>query len=309
MIYSRTGKIDEDFYVLGHPAVPIYLMDGLQPIIFDAGFTILGEHYISEIEKILGSRSPAYCCITHVHFDHCGSIAALKRRYPRMLIAASEKAVEILKRPNAVDLIRHLNASAEPLVKQLGISYTSEARFEPFFIDHRVKEGDRLEISSDCHVEVFETPGHTWDCLSYRISKRNILLSSEAAGQPDKTGYVVTDCLADFNHYLASLLRFKTLEADLLCPGHIYVYKGRDVTDYLAKAEIACFDFHKTVLQIAAEENGDFDCIKQRIKRFEYDPNPGPKQPEPAYLLNLEARIRAILNTGRNTLNGYDHQA
>ena len=28
MVYSQTGKITEDFYLLGHPAVPVYLLDG-----------------------------------------------------------------------------------------------------------------------------------------------------------------------------------------------------------------------------------------------------------------------------------------
>jgi hypothetical protein len=35
--------------------------------------------------------------------------------------------------------------------------------------------------------------------------------------------------------------------------------------------------------------------IKQRIRAYEYDANPAPKQPEPAYLINLEARIKAVL--------------
>ena len=46
MIYSQTGKIVDDFYLLGHPAIPVYLLDGPSPVIFDAGFTILGDLYI-----------------------------------------------------------------------------------------------------------------------------------------------------------------------------------------------------------------------------------------------------------------------
>ena len=298
MIYSQTGKICDDFFVVGHPAVPVYLLDGPQPVIFDAGFTLLGELYTTEIEKILGSRAPAFCFLTHVHFDHCGAVAAFKRRYPRMEVVASHKAGEILKRPSAVERIRYLNLAAEVLVKQIGVNGTPGAHFESFDIDRYVQEGDRVEIAAGCCVEVIASPGHTWDCLSYRISDKNILLSSEAAGQPDQTGYIVTDCLADYDCYLRSLQQLKALTPDVLCPGHIFVFSAEDASAYLERAQAACIDFFNLVSACAREENEDVERIKQRIRAHEYDANPGPKQPEPAYLINLEARIRAVLKAG-----------
>lgn len=295
MIFSQTGKICDDFFVVGHPAVPVYLLDGPQPVIFDAGFTLLGDLYTTEIEKILGSRTPAFCFLTHVHFDHCGAVAAFKRRYPRMEVVASRKAGEILKRPSAVERIRYLNLAAEVLVAQIGVNGTPGAHFEPFDIDRYVQEGDRIEIAAGCCVEVIASPGHTWDCLSYRISDKNILLSSEAAGQSDQTGYIVTDCLADYDCYLASLQQLKALTPDVLCPGHIFVYSAEDASAYLESAQVACIDFFNLVSGCAREEGEDVDRIKQRIRTHEYDVNPGPKQPEPAYLINLEARIKAVL--------------
>jgi glyoxylase-like metal-dependent hydrolase (beta-lactamase superfamily II) len=301
VIFSQTGKIYDDFFVVGHPAVPVYLLDGPQPVIFDAGFTLLGELYTTEIEKILGSRAPAFCFLTHAHFDHCGAVAAFKRRYPRMEVVASRKAGEILKRPSAVERIRYLNLAAEVLVAQIGVNGTPGAHFEPFDIDRYVQEGDRVEIAAGCCVEVIASPGHTWDCLSYRISDKNILLSSEAAGQPDQTGYIVTDCLADYDCYLASLQQLKALTPDVLCPGHIFVYSAEDASAYLERAQAACIDFFNLVSACAREENEDVDRIKKRIRAHEYDVNPGPKQPEPAYLINLEARIKAVLKADSMT--------
>jgi 2-aminobenzoylacetyl-CoA thioesterase len=301
VIFSQTGKICDDFFVVGHPVVPVYLLDGPQPVIFDAGFTLLGELYTTEIENILGNRAPAFCFLTHVHFDHCGAVAAFKRRYPRMKVVASHKAGEILKRPSAVERIRYLNLAAEVLVKQIGVNGTPGAHFEPFDIDRYVQEGDRVEIAAGCCVEVIASPGHTWDCLSYRISDKNILLSSEAAGQPDQTGYIVTDCLADYDCYLKSLQQLKALTPDVLCPGHIFVYSAADASAYLERAQAACIDFFNLVSVCAREENEDVERIKQRIRSHEYDANPGHKQPEPAYLINLEARVRAVLKAGSMT--------
>jgi glyoxylase-like metal-dependent hydrolase (beta-lactamase superfamily II) len=303
VIFSQTGKIFDDFFVLGHPAIPVYLLDGPQPVIFDAGFTLLGELYTTEIEKILGSRAPAFCFLTHAHFDHCGAVATFKRRYPRMEVVASQKAGEILKRPSAVERIRYLNRAAEVLVAQIGVNGAPGAHFEPFEIDRFVQEGDRIQIATGCCVEVIASPGHTWDCLSYRISDKNILLTSEAAGQPDQTGYIVTDCLADYDCYLASLQKLKALAPDVLCPGHIFAYSAEDASDYLERAQAACIDFFNLVSACAREEDEDVDRIKQRIRAHEYDVNPGPKQPEPAYLINLEARIKAVLNAD-STMTG-----
>lgn len=295
MIHSRCGKIAEDFFLLGHPAAPVYLLDGPSPVIFDAGFTMLGDWYVEEIEKILGDRQPDYCLLTHVHFDHCGAVAAFKNRYPRMQVVAAAKAREILQRPGAIDRIRYLNTAAEPLVKQTGIRNILNRRFENFSVDQVAKEGDRIRVSSDGVINVIESPGHTWDCLSYLIADRNILLSSEAAGQADKTGYIVSDCLADYDRYLESLLRLKTLKVDMVCPGHLYVYSGSDAPEYLEKAYAACIGFRQMVESVAERADGQMADIIQQIKSFEYDTNPGPKQPEPAYLINLEARIKAVL--------------
>jgi glyoxylase-like metal-dependent hydrolase (beta-lactamase superfamily II) len=218
-----------------------------------------------------------------------------------MEVVASRKAGEILKRPSAVERIRYLNLAAEVLVAQIGVNGTPGAHFEPFDIDRYVQEGDRVEIAAGCCVEVIASPGHTWDCLSYRISDKNILLSSEAAGQPDQTGYIVTDCLADYDCYLASLQQLKALTPDVLCPGHIFVYSAEDASAYLERAQAACIDFFNLVSACAREENEDVDRIKKRIRAHEYDVNPGPKQPEPAYLINLEARIKAVLKADSMT--------
>jgi hypothetical protein len=39
------------------------------------------------------------------------------------------------------------------------------------------------------------------------------------------------------------------------------------------------------------QEHGEVDRVVARVKAQEYDPQPQPKQPEPAYLLNLRARV------------------
>jgi glyoxylase-like metal-dependent hydrolase (beta-lactamase superfamily II) len=81
MIFKKTGKIIDDLYLVGHPAMPVYLLDGQRPAIFDAGLAFLGRLYVNGIREIIDRRDLHYCFLSHSHFDHCGSVAVLKKNY------------------------------------------------------------------------------------------------------------------------------------------------------------------------------------------------------------------------------------
>ncbi|MBW2607044.1 MAG: MBL fold metallo-hydrolase [Deltaproteobacteria bacterium] len=303
MIINKTGQIIEDFYSIGYPAIPVFLMDGARPLIFDAGFAFLGEVYAGEIKKILGDRQPEYLFLTHAHFDHCGSVSILKKYFPLMKVITSKKTKDILGRPNAIKLIKALNQASEEIAGDIGIDFTLSGEFKSFEIDKTVKDDDILKISNGLNIRVIETPGHTSDCLSYYIQEKKILISSEAAGQSDLTGYIVSDCLYDYDQYFRSMKRLSLLDIEILCPGHLFVYTGDDAKKYLRESMQECERFRKLVELCLDEENGDLDRVKIRIKKIEYDSNDGPKQPEPAYLLNLEARIKAVAKKMNKTCN------
>ena len=135
MIINQTGPIVENFYSIGHPAIPVYLMDGVSPIIFDAGFTFLGELYVADIKKIIGNRQVEYLFLTHSHFDHCGSVSILKQHFPVMKVVTSKPAKNILGRPNAIQLIKALNQASEKIVADIGVDLTSFDKFTPFEIE------------------------------------------------------------------------------------------------------------------------------------------------------------------------------
>ncbi len=51
--FSESMQIHEKLYCLGPASVPAYLLDGPEPVMFDAGMSFLGEHYEAELKKIL----------------------------------------------------------------------------------------------------------------------------------------------------------------------------------------------------------------------------------------------------------------
>jgi glyoxylase-like metal-dependent hydrolase (beta-lactamase superfamily II) len=315
VIFRETGEVKDSFYVLGSVHNPIYLLKSCRPVLFDAGLAPLGPAYEQAIRAVLRATPPEMILLTHVHFDHCGAVSYLKRAFPGLKVAASKKAGDIMKRPNAVRLMRHLSEKAVAAIEDYEEVPPLPTPFEPFEPDLILKEGDVIELETGLHIEVIATPGHTWDFLSYYVPEKRILVASEAAGCAVNSEHISIDCLTDFDTYRHSLKRLAALDADILCQGHRFVYEGEDVSRFLEKSMAAALQFKAMVEDLWRTEKGDVRRVMMRIKKREYDPLPLPKQPEPAYLANLEARVKGVLrakagdgsgpsqetNTGRRT--------
>jgi glyoxylase-like metal-dependent hydrolase (beta-lactamase superfamily II) len=278
------GKIKDEFYVLGHAAVPVYLLDGQMPVLFDAGFTALSRIYVKEIVQVLDTRSPAFLLLTHAHWDHVGSAAYFKNLWPQMKIGGSSRAGEILKSPGAVEQIRAMNKGAIYDLRKWGTNEIFERPFESFDLDMVLEDRQNIQLETSLSVETIYTPGHTWDFLSYWIPEKKILVASEAAGCDG-----ISEFLVDYNAYLDSLKTLSLLDVDILCTGHNLVLTGDDAKKYITMVE-----------GLLREENNDIDRVVTRVKAVEWDAKPLPRQPEKAYLINTYVRVKLILDHMKN---------
>lgn len=294
MRIEHAGKITDDFYVMGNPAMPVYLLDGPAPVLFDAGLTSLCRLYEEDIIKVLGNRSPAYLFLTHSHFDHIGAVAHLKSVYPKMRIAGSARIQEILGRPKAIKLIRSLNQEAAQLMESLNRAAIYKGPFEPFDLDLELNSDRTIELNPDCHVEVIKTPGHTRDFTSYWMPEKKILVASEAVGCDDGYGYIFTEFLVDYDAYMTSLKRLSRLDPKVLCQGHRFVFTGKDAEEHMSHAIEQASKYLVMVEKFLQKEQGDIDRAVALVKAAEWDSKPWPKQIESAYVLNTQARVSSI---------------
>ena len=106
----------------------------------------------------------------------------------------------------------------------------------------------------------------------------------------DNTGELVTEFLADYQAYVDTIRLLSTLDVAMLCQGHRIIFTGEDVPRFFKMSLDSALAFREMVEKVLNEESGDIGKTVAWIKGREYDPKPHPKQPERAYLINLEAR-------------------
>ncbi|RLB14755.1 MAG: hypothetical protein DRG82_13105 [Deltaproteobacteria bacterium] len=294
MFITRTGEIAKGFYSVGHPSVPVYLLDGADPVLFDAGFSGLAFAYEKDIRNILGPRSPSYLFLTHSHWDHIGSAAHFKKCWPEMKIAGASRIRDVLGHPAAIKRITSLSEEALKSLSSWGVTHINRAPFRSFPLDMPLAPTKPVKLSGGIEIHPLLTPGHTWDSCSYWIPSRRILIAGEAVICDG-----ICEFLVDYDRYQDSLRELSTLDVDILCTGHHMVVTGKDARKYILDSMIQTAEYLRLVERLAEEEHGNLEKIVTRIKAIEWDNRPLPKQPERAYVMNTRIRVKKILERSR----------
>lgn len=109
---------------------------------------------IGDIDKILNCIKKKYepkgILLTHTHFDHIYGIKDFHGYYPGCKIYTSEYGKDALK-----DSKKNLSFYHEQPIEYLEDNILI------------IKNGDRIELSSNTFLNIMETPGHCPSCLTY----------------------------------------------------------------------------------------------------------------------------------------------
>jgi glyoxylase-like metal-dependent hydrolase (beta-lactamase superfamily II) len=167
-----------------------------------------------------------------------------------------------------------------------------DVSFEAFEVDFRLKEGDRLELLND-YCLVFETPGHTRDCLSYFFPEKGVLFCGEAAGVAEGS-FIHTPFLTSFEDYLSSLKKIAGLEPEVLCIAHNGILTGEDINLFISAAIDAVNEYRDMIENYLNEYDGEQEKVVKRITTEEYDSKDEHMQNRDPFMLNLRAKVSAV---------------
>ncbi len=270
--------------------IPVYLITGSDLcVLIDTGMTMMGPVYTQEIAPCLEQRRvPLYVFLTHSHYDHLGSAAYLKRHLPAFKIGGYHTIDTILKNSHAVALITSLNRDAEQMMH----IDDPELRFRPFELDMPLRGGERFAVGDD-ELEVIYTPGHTRDSLCYYLKKQRIMFTGEAAGIRLPTGDILPEFLASYKSYMASLETLARYPVKFVATGHGPVIGGKDAERFFEDSLQATGRFLEKIRRYY-RESGEVQDVVDRIKDEDYAKS-GSGQPERAYTINLQAKVRAVI--------------
>lgn len=281
----------EDFISLGGGHVTAAICTSEPAILFDPGVSAFGPLYLKKLREHTRSADNLIIALSHAHFDHCGAAAYLMRKIPSARLAASSRGAEILKRPNAVELICRLNAEYE---KSMAAELAGEdVSFTALAVTFRLADGDSIELGAGRVCRVLETPGHTRDSLTFYFPDTGIAFIGDTAGALEH-GFIHSPYLVSYEDYLASIEKIRRLQPRAICMPHSGILSGAEVQRYLAEAAAAAIDYKDMIAQYLDMHTGDQEKVVERITAEEYDSQPLHIQKRQPFILNLRAKVAAV---------------
>ena len=114
-----------------------------------------GEEWLAQLEEALGGRKPDYLVVQHMEPDHSGSILALTRKYPDIVIVATAKALVFLGQ------------------------FFDGVKFNTF----AVKEGDTLSLGAHTLKFILAAMVHWPEVMVTFDEKDKVLFAADAFGK------------------------------------------------------------------------------------------------------------------------------
>jgi glyoxylase-like metal-dependent hydrolase (beta-lactamase superfamily II) len=147
-----------------------------------------------------------YLLLTHCHFDHTGGAQALREQLRCRIVAHALEAPFLEQGNNTVTAATWYGAT-----------------LAPFPVDHHIS-GAREEIVLGGRViEALHTPGHSPGSVVYATESDGLKILFAQ----DVHGPLHPDLKSDAALYRRSLKLLLALKADVLCEGHLGIYRGK----------------------------------------------------------------------------------
>jgi glyoxylase-like metal-dependent hydrolase (beta-lactamase superfamily II) len=261
MWIKEPGKVTERLDFLGTRETCLYLLRGRDMMIIGGGMSWIAPSLEAQFSAMdFEPQKLKYLVISHSHFDHCGAVPYLKRKFPHIQILASAYSDKIFNKEKAVNSIA---ANNKYMIDKLGLQSEYEQlnlKFDGIHVDRVVAEKDIIDLGDDIEVHFLEVPGHTRCSIAVYVPKLKALFPSDAATLPtdDTKALFFFGPQYNFGMYKQSMARLASLEVEILASEHYGVVTGDRARQTLKEGlrQTERFEDHITDLY---KQTGNFD--------------------------------------------------
>lgn len=264
MIIEKPGFVTDRILFLGRKESCVYLLIGSEEFaLLGGGLTYIVPDIIKQMKRVkIEEKKIKRIIILHSHFDHCGIVPFFKRRWPWASITASQRAKELLDKPEVMESISSLN---QILLTEHGLEQPDknfEIELDRINIDDVVKEGDILSCD-DLSMEVMEVPGHSSCSIAIYVPQEKAMFASDAGGIPigDR---IFTAANSNFDKYQESLQKMARYEIEVYLTEHFGARTGSDGRQFLQKSMDAAMET-RSILEASYAKTKDIEKSTKEI--------------------------------------------
>ena len=255
MVFDTPGKITDRIWLVGRKESCAYLVGGKNEYVLLGGaMAYVAPDVLEQVEAFgIDEHKLRRIVILHSHFDHCGMVPFLKRRWPWVTVTGSQKSQNLLRKPKVIDSIEIMN---QAMIAHNGLAeqgQTLDLRFTGIEVESAVSDSEILTCS-DLSLEILEVPGHSSCSIAVYIPEEKALFASDAGGIPfgDK---IFTAANANFDLYQQSLQKMAAKDVDIYLAEHYGALAGEKGRQFLRNAITAAAETRQALEAVYNETN------------------------------------------------------
>ena len=295
MIIENQGFVTNRILFLGRKESCVYLLNGTSEYaLIGGGLTYIIPDILEQLRDFkIEEKKIKRIIILHSHFDHCGIVPFFKKRYPWLTITASERAKELLARPEVIESISSLN---KMLMSELSIEINDKnigIDLDTIKIDDVVKEKDVLTIG-DLSLKVIDVPGHSSCSIALYMPKEKAIFASDAGGIPFGNK-IFTVANSNFDKYQESLQKMAGYEIEVYLSEHFGARTGSDAKHFLQNSIKAAAEF-RSILKASFAKTKDVKKSTEEVTDSLLGWMPAGFMPKDIIAMVVGQMLRFIVN-------------
>jgi glyoxylase-like metal-dependent hydrolase (beta-lactamase superfamily II) len=217
---------------------PVILEDENEMILIDCGY----PNFLNLIEEVaiyneINIKNLSKIIITHHDFDHMGSLAEFKKKYPNIQILASkedEAYINGSKKSLRLQQAESIYDSLPEVEKEKAEGFHKILEsVESCNVDIGLNDGDRFDFCGG--IEIISTPGHMPGHISiYHKESKSLIVGDALVVEDGELVIALPQYTLDMNEARNSVKKFLNYDIDRIICYHGGIYT-KDITETLKK--------------------------------------------------------------------------